>query len=188
MKLKPFPEHILEMFILSTPRNRREGMAWYDDAHNFARSLDENVERAAGVIAAMSPVNGWKNNKRCAYEVYCGTVSGLTLPDNQAKAVRILNGEAPLDVLGGDKVRAFYSTILDPTNPEAIPVIDRHAHDIAVGAKMPNNHPSRSMTEKRYNQFAKAYSECARSIGVGAPQLQAVTWLEWRERFKLSWY
>jgi hypothetical protein len=189
MKYKPFTEHVMEIFILSTADVRRDGSAWYTDAHNVARDLDpENVGRAAGVLAALSPLNGWSNNKRMARAMYDGQTNGLGMNQSVTKALRILCGEHPLSVLGGDKVRAFYSTILDPYDPNAIPVIDRHAHDIAVGAKLPNNHPSRTMTEKRYKEFAETYCECARTIGIGAPQLQAITWLEWRNRHGLEWY
>lgn len=188
MRYLPFPEHVLEVFILASRTAQVEGYNWYTDAHNFARSLDSNVETAAGVIAAMSPLNGWKNNKRVASLLYSGE-RNLGLSRNEAKAIRILSGEHPLDVLGGDKVRAFYSTILDPYNPHSVPVIDRHAHDIAIGSRVSNNHPSRNLDVKgRYESFARVYSECAESLSIGAPQLQAITWLAWRERFGVNWY
>lgn len=190
MKFSPFPEHVSEVFVLSrrTPFFG-EGMEWYTDAHNTAAALDpENVSRACGVIAALSPMNGWKNNKRMAMRMYAGETNGLGMGQSVGKALRILCGEQPLDVLGGDKVRAFYSTILNPFDPNAIPVIDRHAHDIAVGAKLPNNHPSRNMTNRRYNDFARVYSECANAFSLGAPQLQAITWLAWRARHGIEWY
>jgi hypothetical protein len=164
-------------------------MTWYDDAHNVARNLGGNrFHRAAGVIAALSPMNGWENNKRKAAQLYAqkgdGTNCGLLR--NVAKAVAIYNGEDALDILGGDKVRAFYATIVDPSGDHE-PVIDRHAFDIAVG--MVTNDAARSALSRKgeYQRFSDVYRAAAVKVGIGPSQLQAVTWMQWRDEKGVSW-
>lgn len=174
---------ILSVYLRATPDMLTAGLSWYDDANAFARTLDSTRwHRAAGVIAALSPMNGWENNKVKAGQLYAqhGMGEGCGLYQNVAKAQRIYHGEDALDVLGGSKVRAFYCTIVDPHNPEATPVIDRHAFDIAVGAVTDDRARATLGRRGEYERYADAYREAAIIASIGAPQIQAVTWMQWR--------
>jgi len=159
-----------------------EGLEWYDDAHAFAKYLSPNkISKGAGVLAALSPMMGWDSNKKQALRAFQSlTAEGLGLTANCIKAERILYGADPLTVLSGNKVRAFYSTILDPKGFD-IPVIDRHAFDIAVGRV--TDDATRSLLGKRgvYAEFGAAYVQAAKTAGVSASQMQAVTWVAWRK-------
>lgn len=181
MEFTPSVENVISLYLQASEMAFREGMSWYNDAHEFARILDpENVERAAGVIAAISPNTSWTANKTLARKAYAqGNGEGIGFPDKNAKVTRILNGENPLDVLGGPKVRAFYATILDPTGDHS-PVIDRHAFDIAIGKR--TDEKSRGMLGRKgvYDQFSDVYREAARLAGIGTAQMQAITWVAWR--------
>lgn len=178
----PTVANVLAVYRAATGSDMREGLSWYLDAHNYARILDPtNPSRAAGVIAAMSPLMGWDLNKIVASKAYlAGNANGFGLGRNCAKANRILNGEAPLDVLGGDKVRSFYATILDPTDASVSPVIDRHAYDIAVGEVTDDKRRATLSRKGRYEEFANVYREAAIISGIGSAQMQAVTWITWR--------
>lgn len=180
---KPTTRAVLDVYRDASFYAFSTGMTWYDDAHAFARTLDPAApERAAGVIAALSPMNGWTNNKNKAALLYSQrNGNNVGLKSNVEKALRILNDADPLDVLGGDKVRAFYATILDPAGDHN-PVIDRHAFDIALG--MRTNDAARSALGRKgmYDRFASVYREAAAIVGIGAAQMQAVTWVAWRER------
>lgn len=181
MTFTPSVSNVLAVYNLASANSIREGLSWYLDAHNFARILDpDNVESAAGVIAALSPRLNWDMNKGAAQKAYDrGDAMGLGLGANCTKANRIMAGETPLDVLGGNKVRAFYATILDPTG-DIDPVIDRHAFDIAVGELTDDK--ARSILSRKgvYAEFAAVYREAALIAGIGASQMQAITWVEWR--------
>jgi hypothetical protein len=159
-------------------------MSWYPDAQAFAVSLDPlRWHRAAGVIAALSPMNGWTNNKRKAAQLYAqgGNGAGCGLYRNVAKAERIYAGEDAFDVLGGDKVRAFYQTIVEPSSMDVDPVIDRHAFDIAVGQR--TNDAARQVLGRKgeYARFADTYREAAHYLAIPPAALQAITWVHWRE-------
>lgn len=189
----PSVANILAVYNGATDDNIRFGLAWYAIAHREAMRMGNGnsryLSRNAGIIAALSPMNGWTNNIRKARQlvsmrgritVVKGQPNGIGLGNNVAKAIAIYNGMDPLDVLNGDKVTAFYRTILDPTG-DIDPVIDRHAFDIAVGEQ--TNEKRRGALSRKgvYHEFANAYREAAKVAGIGSAQMQAITWVQWRE-------
>lgn len=186
----PLVSNVLAVYNGATAHQIREGLTWYHDAHNFARILaggnsgqfgfDAKVARAAGVIAAISPNTSWSANKTLARKAYVTGGAGVGFPDKVTKVTRILSGEHPLDVLGGDKVRSFYSTILDP-HGDTRPTIDRHAFDIAVGERRDESDRGALGRKGVYEVFADVYRDAARIAGIGAPQMQAITWVTWKE-------
>lgn len=190
---RPSVSNILAVYNGATADNIRFGLSWYAIAHNEAKRMgngsDRYLARNAGIIAALSPMNGWTNNIRKAKQlvsmraritVVKGQPNGIGLGNNVAKAIAIYNGMDPLEVLNGDKVTAFYRTILDPTG-DIDPVIDRHAFDIAVGEQ--TNEKRRGALSRKgvYHDFAMAYREAAAIAGIGSAQMQAITWVQWRE-------
>ena len=89
----------------------------------------------------------------------------------------------PLDILGGRKVRAFYSAILTSGLTDQV-VIDRHAYDLAEDTR--GSHLS--LTDKRSRVTAENYRNAAKRLQrsgtmITACQLQATTWLTWRARY-----
>lgn len=182
----PSVSNVLAVYNGASASAIREGLSWYLDAHNVSLALaseyGKTVSCVAGIIAALSPMNGWENNKRKAAQLLAqgGIGDGCGLKNNVAKAERIYNGENPLDVLKGDKVTAFYRTILDPTG-DIDPVIDRHAFDIAVGERTDEKRRGILGRKGVYHEFANVYRDAAKVAGIGAAQMQAVTWVAWRE-------
>jgi hypothetical protein len=133
-------------------------------------------------------MNGWDNNKKKAAQLYSQNGNGdkCGLFNNVEKAIRIYNGEDALDVLGGNKVRSFYLAILHPTGD--FPVVDRHAFDIAVG--METDDKARRMLDRKgeYERFSDTYREAASVANIATPQIQAVTWIQWRIEKGVDWY
>lgn len=177
--------NIVRVWEQATVKEMSEGMDWYRDAHALAVKLSpESPRHAAGVIAALSPMMDWGQNVNLAVRAYRDGYASGALSQSVAKATRILNGEDPEDVLGGNKVRAFYGVIADPSS-DAV-VVDRHAFDIAVG-RVTNNDSRHALGRKGvYESFANAYVRAAKTISkqtgmdVSASQVQAVTWTVWR--------
>lgn len=187
----PHVSNVLAVYNGATADNIREGLSWYLDAHNVALRLAKayglSVRQTAGIIAALSPMNGWENNKRKAEQLLIqGNGEGCGLKNNVAKAIAIYNGGSafmqpdPLDILKGDKVTAFYRTILDPFG-DIDPVIDRHAFDIAVGERTDEKRRGILGRKGVYSEFANVYREAAKVAGIGSAQMQAITWVAWRE-------
>lgn len=182
------PAIVAEMDVMNIVRVFREanesqyarGMSWYADARTFCVALDaSNVARAAGITAALSPRLDWAKNMTLASRVYAEGFASGCLKSNARKADAIFAGAAPLDVLGGDKVRAFYRAIMDPAAGHV--VVDRHAFDIALGR--PTDDDARGVLSRVgvYDFVANLYREAAVILGVSPTQVQAVTWTVWRE-------
>lgn len=184
--LQPSADNIVRVFEDATAEQRDAGMSWYHDAHGAAASLDpDNPRRAAGVIAALSPQMWWARNLEMAARAYADGEASGTLGRSVAQANAILAGADPLDVLRGPKVRAFFALIADPDDPDNV-VIDRHAVDIAVGRRQSvreRDHAFPLARRNRYVRFADAYRAAARLLGVTAAQVQAVTWVAWRDQY-----
>jgi hypothetical protein len=193
-----FPSHVENIIRKSeaaTPADRKHGEMWYRDAHIQSFAVGQgNIERGAGIIAALSPRAPWDDNIAAARRLSQTGESwekhtlhaqdkGQVAVQN-AKALRILAGEHPLDVLGGMKERSFYHNILDPENPEHI-TIDKHAHDIAMGIPqgVRRTIPELGLGAKgRYQHFSDAYRAAADASGFVIPNvLQATTWVAHRE-------
>ena len=177
--MTPTTANVLAVYSRANKSDIAEGMNWYSDAHNFALSLAP-IRIAAGVIAALSPMNHWATNKAAAEKAFeNGTAFGTHTVGNEIKADAIMAGVEPLDILGGNKVRAFFSTIVDPTG-HSIPVIDRHAFDVAVGKVCTDKERGILSRKGVFAEFGQVYVEAATIAGIGAPQMQAVTWVVWR--------
>lgn len=171
-------ENILSVYGSGTFAQIRTGAAWYDDAHALAIEIAGDAWRGAGVIAAFSPVTPWWRTEILAREAFrTGTATGHTKV-MCAQAQRIIDGAHPLDVLGGDKVRAFASAIADP-HGSTIATIDRHAHDIAAGKVFADN--ERKIGKRVFREMSESYTIAAREIGFSVAQTQAITWVIWRE-------
>lgn len=198
MSDSPSVANILAVYNGAHADNMRWGIAWYPFAHRTALSMGggraNHLKRNAGIIAALSPMNHWTNNIVKARAVISargnivaekGKPNGIGLSSNVNKACAIYKGANPEDILSGDKVTAFYRTIVDPTG-DIDPVIDRHAFDIAVG-EVTNDKRRQALSRKGvYHEFAMAYREAAKIAGIGSAQMQAITWVTWREALGIT--
>ena len=156
---------------------------WYPIAHAFcaqwAQAFGLETWQVAGIVAALSPQLSWEKNKEQAIESIARLQNSRTLdgmmayPANKAKAIRIFKGEAPLDVLGGMKVRSFYRNIMLDT--ESV-TIDRHACAIALHGLNTDKSGQVSVTDKLYRLLARAYADVAHNYGVAPFVIQSVTW------------
>jgi len=188
----PKTAHITRLFRTATPEQIDTAVNWYADAHEVASALAVKngvwIGTAAGIIAACSPMLSWGANVNLAARLMKegGLTSGY-LKSNLAKANRILAGEVPLDVLGGDKVRAFYLGIFHAGRTTAV-CIDRHAWSLAVNHRYAEgNIPT--LKGKRYAAAQEAYTRAARILSIEygrdltPPMVQSVTWVLWRAKF-----
>lgn len=182
--------NVTKAFRLATPADIADGMSWYDYARDFASSLDSNVERAAGIIAALSPNQAWPTNKKMAMEFYNGRRNVHT-GDNVRKAERILSGETPLDILGGAKVRAFYTNIMGMDTHEAV-TIDRHAIMVCEGRVLRDTELKSHFGVKRNRQYVSEYVQASKILSketgtyMTPAQIQAITWVWWRRNHAIA--
>ena len=189
----PATRNVTSVFRTATPEQIAAATDWYADAHRIAEVLaerhDVTLATAAGVIAALSPLNSWGHNVNLAAR-FLATPGGLTsgyLTANLTKARRILNGERPEDVLTSGKVGAFYEGIVRAGNTDRV-CVDRHAWSVAVNHRYAEGNIPK-LTVKRYEAAQDAYRKAARilsreyGIRLTAAQVQSVTWIVWRARY-----
>ena len=183
---EPEISNVMAVYRAARPEQIAEGMEWYPSQRDFLVSLDPdaNVTRAVGIGAAISANTSWSANKTLAKKAYANwSGQGMGFKDKCAKVEAMLNGAAPMDVLKGDKVISFYKTFMNPDGRDNMTVVDRHAYDIAIGADAPlGSNPRPGIgTPKGYRDFHNVYLWAAQIAGITNLQMQAITWVVWRE-------
>jgi hypothetical protein len=188
---KVLAKRIQALYDRATPEQRRDGATWYPDAHKeaerLAREYGVTPQQAAGVIAALSPLREWGENKADAERLLTSVINGTADPSvakllqaNVEKATAITKGADPRDVLwsgGGFKVRSFYSNLNDPAGREA--TIDTHMlrvllADQSIASK---DYGGIAGNVGRYDAFRQAIFDVADKEKVSPATVQAIVWL-----------
>lgn len=171
---------IVRTIEMATPAEMAAGVGWYDDARAFckaeAKSTGYSLETVAGIVSVLSPMTEWELNKKRAATILTG-VDNVGL--NSGKAVAIRDGGDPWEIVTGRKVSAFFRAIL---GDETAVVIDRHAHDVAVGKR--SSDAERKVLERKgqYALFVEAYERAAMMADASPIATQAVAWVVFRNR------
>lgn len=173
--------NILKVYRSATPDQIRAGRDWYSSAHNLAWVMGRgDVWKGAGVISAYSPLTPWWRNQELAISsLFSGVARTDSLGNSVKAAQRILNGEYTLDVLKGDKTRAFACTIANNGMCDCV-TVDSHAYSIAMGTHTFSKDVK--MTRGIYKEIAISYRNAAKREGISPAQMQAITWVVWRDR------
>lgn len=177
-----YTENIIAAWRAATPDQVQRGRTWYRTANALAAAIADGCARAgAGVIAALSANKSWADNTELARRVYTTGVPSGHVKDALTKVAKIMGGADPSDVLPMDrKTGMFFRCIADPSDPDAV-VVDRHAHDIAVGEIYGQRDRGLS-SASRYELLANCYREAAMRLGELPSTVQAVTWVAHTER------
>lgn len=182
MQANPQPEGITVM----SPQTRFESLharnahaaadlGWYPAARaeirRRARGHGLPERRYAAIVAAMSPCMQWRSksggwpNLDAADRIVNGEARGL--PAAVSMALRILDGAAPLAVLG-PKTSAFYRNL---TRRDDAVTIDRW---MMRAAGMPTDHP----TPRQYAALSDALRAAAANLNLHPHDLQASIWAQ----------
>jgi hypothetical protein len=170
---------ITRAFRAATPAHLAAGLGWYAEAYRVAAEIwPERPDLAAGVIAPLSVRCQWSTNVVWARAVVNAARTGQECPAvhttaMRAQAWRIANGEAPLSVLNGPKVRSFWANIMGDTDAVTC---DTWAVLVATG--LTGGDAVRAIgTPVRYREVADAYRRAAVVLGVTPREVQAATWV-----------
>jgi hypothetical protein len=180
MNAGPISQRIASAYLAAPEAIRAAGRCWYPAAWGEALSMAEDAAcdpaRAAGVIAALSPRAQWSVNLRWARAILAAR-GGAEVPRvgfgaTRSAAWRIANGEDPLSVLQGPKVREFYRAISGD--------LDAVTTDVwAVRAAVPGFRGPEVPAALR-RDVQRAYRYAARRVGDNPRDTQAVVWLATR--------
>lgn len=189
--------NILQTYNAASPEELDAGMNWYANANlltdGIAKRTGVPLWAVCGVIAALSPGSLWGRNVLEAEELISAWKANLPLPlvgvygkRNVDKAIQILKGTNPLDVLpeSGPKTRSFFANILFPQTSDAV-TVDRHAKALAYGLhSIRLGYASNSLLSTvrvgEYDYLAWHYRRVAERLGLIPSQLQAICWIVWK--------
>ncbi len=164
--------------VLRRHRVNQQGRDWYADAYAWCVELEQIVDipadRLAWALAALSPMNRWQQNKTDLVDLITTGKCG-TFEPGPSRAARILAGEDPGEVLGGNKVRAFGDNIANHASSTAV-TLDTHMVN-ALG--LPDRYIERAGV---YRTIESAFQDAARERRVLPSQLQASVWIDQRGR------
>lgn len=187
----PSTRNVTRIFREATAEQVQAGMDWYADARRVANVYAErygvSVEVAAGIIAALSPLNSWGNNLNLAARfLEAGGLDAGYLKANLAKARAILAGADPVQTLSGLKVTNFYRSIVS-AGADGV-CIDRHAYCLATNDRSASNDVP-GLSGKRYAELVECYVRAAKILSREMGQtitpavVQSVTWTVWRNKW-----
>ncbi len=188
-KTNRFPgavKNILAIYAEATQAEIEGGLSWYQDAHNFAAvnaaKFGLTVEVVAGIVSALSPGTDWDRNKADALQVLAGNEAHQfgTYGHNVRKAfeIRKAGQDARVEAFfPSDKTFNFYHNIVNPSAGKYV-TIDRHALSVGIGA----TRVDKTVTKVEYRELARHYNLAAKKLGILPQQVQAVTWVVWRNR------
>lgn len=193
MSRQHWNEHIGNIFQVYSRSDRKDliaGMCAYQNYHDTMRKIAKRFgvhDRVVmGCFAALSPNNDYNGNLKDTETVISTFLDGksvesanvTTYKPNRTKAWSICQGEAPLDVLGGKKVRSFYQNIVDPD--DEVPVtIDGHMYSVWMLQRF-NMSDAKVGSGKQYDIIADDYRAVAKTLGVLPNVLQATCWFTWK--------
>lgn len=210
----PSAANVLAVFRVGTSEDVTEGRGWYARAREACRAIAEeygvSLVTVAVVLAIISPSTPWARNVWLAREAFRRAADGATFDDltrkgsplrlpmmgaNARKAAAVVLGAEPWSVISGPKVIPFAQRVIDAATAASGPssvVIDRHAHDIALGQVTDDRTRNRNLGRKGtgHHAFAMAYVRAAAVLrrtgeapGITPSELQAVTWVVWRREY-----
>ena len=188
--------------MLASQADILSGLHWYQRAYDLGVKLIHEYDgltmgQAIGVIAALSPNNKWERNcidaeamiKTWSIGGDYNAIKVCTFNPNKAKAIAILSldmesvdTEAIPNILSGQKVVAFYKSIMGDNNAVCV---DGHAYAIFIGERIPTT-KTPSITPKLFETIQRAYQLVAKrsadlcGIELTPTQVQAVTWVTYR--------
>lgn len=171
----------------------RAGMRWYQDAHDtaarLAEEVDLKVEQVAGVIAEISPRLHWDANvQRAADFLRNQQVRGLQRSFDFA--AQILAGQDPFKVINDPvrmnyKVQAFFDNIIRPQDSVRA-TIDRHMLDMIFNERGIAQAGLARVNEGEYRAVEKMFQEAAAAFGILPHELQSICWVTWRRKFGIQ--
>ena len=158
---------------------------WYSEANMFASHLavmyDIPITIVCGIIAALSPIKTWEQNKLITETfLRTGKAKHVKLFQEKAEAIYASDGDVTTiaEILNGRKITAFFLNILTPNCSNAI-TIDRHALSIILGYSV-SDKQYRGITATQYEFMVSAYHLAGKRAGISPILMQSITWQQWR--------
>lgn len=182
-------QNIVQVYEDAPPDLVESGRSWYARARNWclhrASTYGVSIREVAAVVSALSPRNRWERNLIDADQVLNAWHSEKSYPyvkcatfsQNVLKAWQILDDHDPSLAETSPKTRAFLDCIAEEDSSSV--VIDVWAYRVAEGDP---DMKAKGFSEQEYQLYEKAYQEAALRLDIPVDELQAVTWVCYRNR------
>jgi hypothetical protein len=179
-----------EFYDLASDKQKEDGRQWYRVANAFLRDVASDYgapfAAVAGAFSALSVGNKLSQNCRDLFAILdMGAGANVATYSRQKdKALAMLAGDDPRIALGKLKTRAFWHNLVAPDTAGRV-TIDRHAVRICwpklTAADVSTGRYTK--TAAKYRQWEQAYILAAGRVALLPHELQAITWLVWRDNF-----
>lgn len=155
-----------------------KGADWYRVYADWLLSFEGDHMLNCAMFSLMSINTNLTNNVQ-KFEQWkeFGTFKGLN-PEKYVD-MKLTNPQTVndyLNILNGNKICNFFMNLYDPDNPNWV-TIDRWSYRV-VGEL--------GRSKKKYEKVSNAYKKVAEEVGLLPHELQATTWLKFREMYTLK--
>lgn len=175
---------LLAVHLECTPAELAQGLAWYDRARAAAEGMAGagGLERAASVIAHLSPRARWETNVSWAAKVLAAADAREPCPNvstgaQRSKAWQVATGWKDPGADHGPKTGAFYRNILGDTSAVCV---DAWAARAATGDTSIGTERKSGIGRATYRRIEAAYVRAAHALGMAPRDLQAAVWVHVR--------
>lgn len=182
-------KNLVKLYSTVNPSTIKDGLTWYNEANKYCNVLaiqyNKPIDVVCAILSALSPATNYEQNKKDTLNLLAGTKGYRcsTYGSNVSKARLIVSGKlSPANAFSlktGPKTYNFYRNVLHPDSNEYC-TIDRHAYAIVTD----DTHIH--LTPKRYELIAGHYKRAANKLGIKPCQLQAVLWVDYRNKQNIS--
>ncbi len=177
--------NILKVYNLCQPEDLHD---WYGEALEACMQMagsshdHTQVNKACGVVAALSPRLHWQRNLTEARSMW-STRECKQIGTFKKKALDIMDSsgtdEAILRILNGNKISAFYQNIRYPDKAISL-TIDRHMLSVCLGKKLLEA-DLKSLSNTQYKFLEDCVRWTAAGLDINPLLLQSATWVRWRK-------
>jgi hypothetical protein len=182
--------YLIDHYEQSSENEKREGLVWYKEAHDYCADLASltgiELKVSAAVVSVLSPRNKWPRNKQDAKSLIEAHQAGrpmdsfsvCTFTGNKRRAWELISDPSGFDpdkFFKGLKTRCFWDNIVFPDSQRV--TIDTWAARAAYNTK---GNWQRSLKATEYRQLEKQYQTAAKEVDLTPKDFQAVVWVRLR--------
>lgn len=178
--------NIFTVYCRADKWDREWGMSAYEKYHDKINKISDDAsihvgsETACGIFAALSPnIDEASNFKALRKMLNGGDVSSIPgYPKNIGKAIKILHGSDPLEILSGNKTRAFFLNLWDFSNTAHPVVVDAHMYSVWRLRRFKVTEAK--ISDEEYKLASRDFGIVASHLDIRPNQLQAICWSTWK--------
>lgn len=177
---------IMATFNQATPDQIEQGAGWYANGNAIVTDIADQgaitVERAAIIVAHLSPRTTWKRNVAGARQLVTERIADHCMSANVKRALAALDADDPWSTFSATshKIRRFAHNLMGHTD---VVTVDVWAMRIATGRGWGKDWRTGDNVETLlgragvYEAIERAYLNAGKRLGYNAVTVQATSWI-----------